>query len=229
MLKHITPKNPRYEKKYHLTNISKQKTEAIIKQHPIFFKEIYYERPVNNIYLDTHSLQNYFDNIKGLSNRIKFRVRWYEDIFGKIESPTLEIKIKNNQIGTKASYPLTSFIFDTNFSTQTLHKTFFKSKLPKALKLELQALKPTLFNRYTRKYFQSMNKNFRITIDSNLQFYKLHNHKNCFLEKHTDLQSTIVEIKYKKELENTAHQITKHLPFEITRSSKYVSGITALS
>ena len=68
---------------------------------PAFFKEIYYERRVNNIYLDSFDYANYYANINGEQNRVKQRIRWYGDTFDA-KTPILEYKIKHGELGIKA-------------------------------------------------------------------------------------------------------------------------------
>ena len=98
--------NLRYERKYAVSGISVHGVEEIIKNHPAFFKEIYEERYVNNIYLDTQNLTHYYDNVSGKSQRKKYRIRWYHDLSGEIKHPVLEVKIKNGLLGRKESYVL---------------------------------------------------------------------------------------------------------------------------
>jgi len=84
----------RYERKFFIDNMSKRKVESIIKLNPANFKEIYKERIINNIYLDSLSKNSYTDNIDGNMERTKSRIRWYGSLFGEIANPILEFKIK---------------------------------------------------------------------------------------------------------------------------------------
>ena len=75
----------RYERKYKIESISADVVRQIVTNHPASFRKIYPDRKVNNIYFDNSELSAYFENVNGVSERRKFRVRWYgEDIF-KIE------------------------------------------------------------------------------------------------------------------------------------------------
>ena len=78
--------NYRFEKKFFISELTKQEIESIIKLHPAIFSEIYYERFVNNIYLDSFDLQNYFDNIIGTFKRQKVRIRWYGDLLAELKA-----------------------------------------------------------------------------------------------------------------------------------------------
>ena len=60
------------------------------------------------------TLDNYRDNLNGVQNRIKHRIRWYGEVI-KVEEPILEYKIKQGELGYKESYPLLGFVFDEAF------------------------------------------------------------------------------------------------------------------
>lgn len=219
----------RYERKFLVNALTRQEIETIIHLHPDIFTEVFPPRNVNNIYLDSHYLKFYFDNVNGVRDRLKVRIRWYGKLFGLIEEPVLELKIKNALLGRKKSYPLIPFAVDNEFSFKTLSKIFEKSKLPEALKYELYCLQPMLLNRYRRKYLISANKNFRITIDFNQEFYQLRKHNNTFCNKYADNFSTIVELKYPQDQDSFADTVSNFFPFRLTKNSKYVNGLDRLN
>ena len=74
-------KNFRYERKFFIPNISKYIVENLILMNPGRFNEVYKQRKVNNIYLDTLNYNYYHENIAGLSNRNKVRMRWYGETY----------------------------------------------------------------------------------------------------------------------------------------------------
>jgi SPX domain protein involved in polyphosphate accumulation len=215
----------RYERKFLIENHSEKEVEQMIKFHPACFSEIYHERVINNIYFDTLGFNNYYDNVEGEKERLKVRIRWYGEQYGKIESPILEMKIKKGLLGYKESYPLGSFIFDKNFSQKTIIDSMTSVKLPVHIKHRMDSLKPTLLNRYIRKYFISANKNFRITIDKDLTYFGINYGSNTLLNKSVDNKTTILELKYNEGLETEAKQIGSMLPFVLTKSSKYLQGL----
>ena len=88
----VDRKKARYEVKFVIDDFAKFEIENMIRVHPSLFNEIYSERNVNNLYLDSVSLSSYFDNLAGIAQRLKIRVRWYGSLFGFIEKPVLEIK-----------------------------------------------------------------------------------------------------------------------------------------
>ena len=85
-----------------------------------------------------------------------------------------------------------------------------------------------LLNSYQRKYFLSADGAFRVTIDSQMQFYRLLAHGNHFVYQRNDHHHTIVELKYNKAGDELAEKMTQSFPFRITRNSKYVEGFNRL-
>ena len=219
----------RYERKFFTDYLLKEEIEGVIKLHPAAFSEIYYERRVNNIYLDSLSMKNYFDNISGAENRIKVRVRWYGDTFGFIRTPVLELKIKRGPMCRKSSFPLEGFGFDEKFSIEDFRGVMRKSRLPEALMLDLLCLNFSLLNSYKRRYYLSGDKNYRVTRDSGLKFYEVRAFDNTYANPSSDYSNSIVEIKYGREHNDSAHRITNVFPFRMTRSSKYIIGLERLS
>jgi hypothetical protein len=218
-------KRERYERKFVLSTLIRAEVEQIILTHPAAFREIHYKRSVNNIYLDTLNLTYYFDNVVGRSDRRKVRVRWYGDMFGDINNPILEFKIKNGQVGHKLSYPLIPLHIDSDFSTDYLRDIFNKSDLPEWIKDEVKYLEPSLFNSYTRRYFESFFRDYRITVDDHMIYQDIQRRNNTFLRSVTDDSHVILELKYNFSADNNAQTITSHLPFHLMKSSKYVNGI----
>ena len=104
----------RFERKFFITGLTKYEIESVVKLHPAIFSEIFHKRHINNIYFDTFSLKNLHDNVEGASDRIKVRIRWYGELYGYIEKPVLEIKIKNGLLGKKISVPVEPFTLNEN-------------------------------------------------------------------------------------------------------------------
>ena len=224
----LKPENWRYERKFVVSELTKQEIEFIIKLHPAMFSEIYQQRFVNNIYFDTFKMNNYFDNIDGSKSRMKIRIRWYGDLFGTIEKPVLEFKIKDGLLGGKVSFPLIPFLVDARFQRETIANIVKSSDIPGNIKLEVLSLEPSLLNRYCRKYYQSADSSYRITIDSEMVFYQVNAHYNSFLHKSVDEVHTVLELKYNHDKDDDAERISNYFPFRMTKNSKYVHGLERL-
>ena len=221
--------NLRYERKFFISNLTRHEVESAIRFHPAIFSEIYYERRVNNIYIDSFDMVNYFDNVVGLEKRTKVRIRWYGDLLGDIHSPVLEFKVKNGLVCSKSSFPLHGFKLDANFSKTVLQDLFKVSEISDRSKLDLKCMDVSLLNSYKRRYYLSADKKYRLTLDSNLEFCGIAAFKNQFLDKSIDHVSVVLEVKYGEDHDSGASKITSFFPFRMTKSSKYIMGIERLN
>ena len=205
----------RYERKYKVDQFSPDTVRQVVVLHPASFRMVYPDRRVNNIYFDTASLTAYQENVDGVPERRKFRVRWYGDNINEITKPKLEIKIKSNQVGTKESYPVDAFSLNdlTNLSKIVSEKTS-----------SMNILQPTLVNSYLRSYYETLDRKYRITIDRELKYFCMLNARH-FTRFQIEEPSTILELKYDESLDDSSDFIFQHIPFRFSKSSKYVSGL----
>ena len=215
----------RFERKSFLENLPKENLMHMISMHPAMFSEMYHERYINNIYFDSPDFSSLHDNIVGVSKRIKYRIRWYGEMFQDIKSPVLELKIKKGFLGYKRSFKLAPFSVNTDFDFSNVVQSVKKSNLPDDVYVNFMQLQPTLLNRYRRKYFQEKRKLFRITVDDYLHYYQIKKTNNLFLNSFYDRQKLIFELKYNQEHDEKASDIMSSFPFRVTKSSKYVMGV----
>jgi hypothetical protein len=217
----------RYERKFLITDRSAVEVEQLLKFNPACFKEAYIERRVNNIYFDTLGFNNYYDNVEGNMYRIKPRIRWYGELFKPVD-PILEFKVKKGLMGRKDFYKLPDFSLNSDFSRVTVMAAVEKGELPVHIADIMKSVQPTVLNSYTRKYFISADKNFRITIDKELSFYAVSYNHPLFLNKVKKENVVVVELKYNSEFDNEAGVIASNLPFPLTKNSKYLQGIESV-
>ncbi len=217
----------RYERKLLVEEIDAHQVRAMVRAHPCCFREPYPPRYVNNVYLDTVDLDNYFDNINGALERRKVRVRWYGEFLGPIAQPVLEFKIKQGMVGTKEQYPLAPFVLDETFSTRTMQELFKRSELPPLVRSFLGDLQAVIFNRYYRYYFATTDGRYRATIDCEMSFANVRRPRAATC-RHEDRCRVIVELKYQPVDEQYADRIAGYFPFPVARNSKYVQGVEAV-
>jgi len=216
----------RYERKFLVEELLPFQVAALIKQHPRLFHTPYPPRYVNNLYLDTPDMVNYFDNVDGAMERRKVRVRWYGEPFGEITRPMLEVKVKVGLVGTKHTYPLSTFRMDACFCDRVFQRFLSESDLPSKIRFDLRALNVVLFNRYFRHYYATHDGAFRLTLDTRLEFYKVNGlFGNQFIHHQVNTRDVVVELKYENEQEPHANRVASFFPFRMTRNSKYVQGI----
>ena len=82
-----------------------------------YFKDIFNSRIVNSIYFDDVNLSSINENLDGISEKTKIRIRWYGDS-KIIKNPILEIKKKREFYVNKETIPLNidnlTFLNDKN-------------------------------------------------------------------------------------------------------------------
>ncbi|MBF0195791.1 MAG: polyphosphate polymerase domain-containing protein [Magnetococcales bacterium] len=213
----------RYERKFNLGHLSAVEAETLVKSNPAIFRECYPSRYINNIYFDTLDALAFSDNVEGLSSRRKIRVRWYGDLFGLVEKPVLELKIKEGSVGEKKRCMLPSFTVDKNIHDTILgHLKNLDGLTPFELHV-IEKSRPVLMNRYFRKYYLSADGCFRLTLDYKLQFFAINRFQNLFLRR-SKCNDVIMEVKYDTVLDDKVQEITAHLGHRLSKSSKYVTG-----
>lgn len=217
--------NYRYEKKFIINNSYNFLINHYVKSNKLLFKKHFEERTINTIYFD-NNLELYYQNINGLKNRRKIRIRWYCDE-SEFLSPILEIKIKNGNLGEKKRFQLNQI---NKTKGKVVLKDILNSLLETQYKRELKELfyfyKPNLFITYEREYFLSKFSNCRLTIDKNIKYHKISCDKiSNFSRKYG---KNLIEIKYPSTLDNEILNGILDFPFRISRHSKYVEGINLI-
>lgn len=195
----------RYERKYvfHQTEYFNLKSQLYKKG----FAEIYNPRKINNIYLDNWNFKSVVDNIDGISERTKHRIRWYGEPFEKSEK-FYEKKIKQEFVGEKKINSLGKLKLN---SLENIDE--FYDNLYDQFNIDF---KPKLYNSYLRKYFSSSDGDIRVTVDTELFFY------SPLTKIHFKDFKTIIEIKYDK----FQFFLNDFNGYNLTKYSKYVKGIT---
>lgn len=218
----------RYERKFLVPAGNAASLPLRIRLNPGRFSPLFQPRTVNNIYLDTPALRFYFLNVDGAADRTKVRIRWYGELFGRVEWPVLEFKFKHGLVGSKESYPLPPFKFEPGFSGLLLRQVLAAADLPNVARQRLSGLEPALVNHYQRAYFASPDERYRITVDSNLAFRRVRPARNSFLCRSPKYDGRVLELKYDHAHWQGADEIVNALPFRLTRMSKYVFGLDCL-
>ncbi len=217
--------NWRYELKYIVTDYSSLEIISFIKRHPAHFSEVFYKRQVNNIYFDTFNFSSFSDNVIGISERLKMRIRWYGKEFGLVKNPVLELKIKNAMVGRKESTNLNDFFISERTSSNDIINFVKNNRLTPLSKRTFLLTRPALMNNYTRRYFISSCGHFRITYDINLTFYSFTGEKRVPVS----IKQNIFEVKFDKANMLEAKTVMSFFPFRLNKSSKYVTGINQLA
>ena len=217
--------NYRFERKFIIPERLTHSIEEVVKSNSALMRNIFPPRFINNIYFDNSRFKFFFENIDGVSERMKTRIRWYGNLKGKIKKPVLEFKQKHGLTGSKTSIALPSFDLKDIYRRGFLPSLFQNSNLDMRKKDLMLSLKPSLINRYQRKYFLSFDQKFRVTLDQHLKYYPVSSPEqlsSCGLK---DSLSMIMELKYSPIYQLESNNITQEFPFRVIKNSKYVRGI----
>ena len=183
----------------------------------------YQDRFINSIYYDDENFTTAQDNLSGISNRRKYRIRWYGS---ELKNFLYEIKIKRNNLGKKISLKTNQdeinlenlFSFNNRFLNKKENKFFLDY-------LDSFNLKPQLKVSYLRSYFLYEGK-IRITFDQKIN-YSLANTNSSGINLTRDSMN-VVEIKFEPENINFAFKLIKESKFIPKRFSKYLRGLHLL-
>jgi len=217
--------NYRFEKKFIIPERLTHSIEEVVKSNSALMRKIFCPRFINNIYFDNSRFNFFFENIDGVSERMKTRIRWYGNLKGRIKKPVLEFKQKHGLTGSKTSIALPSFDLKDIYHPGFLRSLFQNSNLDMRKKELMLILTPSLINRYQRKYFLSFDQKFRVTLDNHLKYYPVSSPEqlsSCGLK---DSLSMIMELKYSPIYQLESNNITQEFPFRVIKNSKYVRGI----
>lgn len=226
--------NLRFERKFIFQNVDFDDIVQRVFAHSYCFKEVFQRRSVNNIYFDDYNYSFYKQNVAGVGNREKYRLRWYGDDFIHIKDPTFEIKLKYGEVGDKISNKIKgfeAFLSESHSSRERIYSEIFDNiqETNNIFKSKQGQLQPTLYNLYERRYYISFCQKFRITIDYNQKFFDPKS-VNFLLSKQTiDEREIVLELKYNIEDDCEARNITQEFETRLTKNSKYVNGIERIN
>ena len=185
----------------------------------LFFKKQYPKRRVNSIYFDTADCISIRQNLDGVSNKKKIRIRWYGQQ-NKIIKPVLEIKSKKGFETKKENYKIHE-LNDLRFP-DLKNLNIIENMVNLKLKSK-KALYPILTTNYDREYFLSNNGKIRATVDYNLKSIYLKNSSQINIVKNFSL-ACILELKYSTGLDKYVRRNLKKITLRLSKSSKYISS-----
>lgn len=217
----------RLERKFLVQSVEVESILHLLKRHQAMFTEIYSSRFINNIYFDNDKLECYHSNAEGNENRFKVRLRWYGECSNSPRA-SLELKFKKGLAGFKDNYQIPLILKGDFPDTDEINQAISLANLPKLLRDRLHQFYPIITNRYLRRYFVSYDKRFRVTVDSELEFYSKTSFLKCHMRPFFRKKDIIVELKYSHVDEKDSNEISQKFPFRMTKSSKYVEGISQL-
>ena len=217
----------RFERKFCVGDIHARHVESLVRLHPQMFVSEYPGRWVNSLYLDSPGRDLFHLSSTGVSPRTMVRIRWYGPLLGPVAAPSVEFKLKQNELGTKTRFALAPFTFRDGFCRQELARILRDSDLPGSVVSSLQLLEPVVVVRYRRKYWTDAQREYRLTLDEELQFVRPNRVCHPITAFSVDANETVLEIKYPQEYDNAIDTVAAQFPFPLSRNSKYGQGVLA--
>ncbi len=208
----------RYERKWVVSAQNYNKLLNDILNFNIGFKKSYKDRNVNSIYFDSPLFLSVKENFYGLTEKRKYRVRWYGNK-NIITKPVLEIKKKNGWINQKELIKINNF--DNCKINNPLNIVNLEKFINKNLKLKKKII-PLVTTHYLRKYMVSKKFNIRITLDRFLQSGEIINYR--FVTNKIDLKNLIFEMKYENKYDNFVKNNLMH-NYRLSKNSKFINSL----
>ena len=210
----------RYERKWVFNSIDHIQLFILLNRSNFLFTNQFSDRQVNSIYFDDENHTSIIQNIDGISEKKKYRLRWYGD-FKIITNPTFEIKSKKGFEVSKKNFDLPKMsnlnLFDYNDIEKIellINGNFnFKNKLF-----------PILTTHYLRSYFISSNKLVRSTVDRNLKSLLLYKNRNLNIVK--EYEDIILEFKYDLNLDEYVRSNLGNISSRLSKNSKFINAAT---
>jgi len=207
-------------------------TELLVWMHrETTAKPVHYPRYVNSLYFDNTEFQAVRDNLIGISDRKKIRLRWYhrknkEDI----SEVALELKFREGRLGRKEFLKLpklrSSLLMERlgNIIPSLVGEMLYE---PVAVKVLDDHYVPALHLNYLREYFVDTN-DIRITIDSEIKFFPVMPLSKLYDEPYTSYPLFVAEIKFDPAQKRRVAQLMRTLKMTPKRHSKYLIGMASL-
>ena len=215
----------RYEIKMTTAALHLPEVQSWVRLHQAAFFERYPPRRVSSLYFDTLEGECLDANLIGAHERRKLRLRWYGADFSAVQG-ILELKCKQGCLGWKDIFPLPDTLDLTRISWETLEQTLREQVTGPFAVWPAYFSRPMLLTRYWREYYESMDLQVRITIDSELQVYEQFMHLTPNLTAPAPLADVlVVEVKADGDLHRRVSDILSSFPMQVSRNSKYVNGV----
>jgi SPX domain protein involved in polyphosphate accumulation len=187
--------------------------------------EMYDKRVVNSIYFDDMELSAVKDNLSGISDRKKLRLRWY----GRqtYSEARFEVKARKGRVGSKSNYPIKLPINGLN----NLNFGDITSSCIRELSTQNvifnDHIVPMLHVSYTREYFET-HQGIRITIDQDINFSDTPSCSTLSENTFVPYPRKVLEIKFPPGMKDEVANLIRPLHMTPKRHSKYLIGLALL-
>jgi hypothetical protein len=199
-----------------------------LNNHSLSFATHHPSRWVNSLYLDLHNLASFEENLSGISQRKKVRIRWYNNLYNA-NNATLEFKHRQAGKGYKVSYQTNLDFCSSPFNWSRVLKKCYR-ELPAEGRVKWgNDQYPVLICRYLRDYYLSRCNRIRATFDKQIEVYDQRFNPRVNLKKPVSLGDyVLLELKCEDQYEQELSNLIATCPLRPSRHSKYVNGVRQL-
>lgn len=223
----------RFERKYRCTYAQYHAVKNAL--YPYIQQDLFTRRAPNHqylvrsLYFDTHHYQIYFEKAGGNTDRVKYRIRTYSDLFDDQPDIRVEMKVRDANLTRK---------YGTYISFQDCHnflnnRHWINHEDPVLQEFErhvhLLNLLPKSLVEYHREGFQTKDgSGTRITFDHRIKsaFARQLFPAKVFWHVHHE-QMVVFEVKHTNSLPKWFNQVVKFHGLNLVANSKFTLGIQA--
>ena len=215
----------RYEVKMTCDEVHLPEVRSWVRLHPAGFVEAYPSRQVNNVYLDTVELDCLNDHLDGIAERSKLRFRWYGQDPSSVRG-VLELKHKSSRVGYKEYSPIpVTFDLTTISWHDWMQQLRAHAEGNAAVHLALRE-HPTLLNSYRREYYESIDRQIRVTVDYDQASYEQLVYRSPNLVSRMPIDSlAVIELKSNVQFSRRVSDVLSSFPLQTEPNSKYVRAV----
>jgi SPX domain protein involved in polyphosphate accumulation len=188
----------------------------------------YRARIVNSLYYDTADLCALKDNLYGIADRVKHRLRWYTNLRSPdANGACFEVKRRLGRLNKKNRLELADLADSIkNGSNLQIRELLIQHVNGSAGFEKIGMYYPTLQVEYSRDYFEDMN-GLRLTLDQGIRFYLTPLSEKLFFGQGARYPWSVMEMKFPQHLKNNVSKRLRGLRITPKRHSKYAAGLAA--
>lgn len=199
-----------------------------LRLHQAGFLTAYPPRQVNNVYFDTIDLDSFGENLAGISERRKARLRWYGESCRRAAC-VFEVKCKRNRLGWKLAQRLAQPLDIDGLAWSELMALLHAQLSPQLGLFLADGQTPVVLLHYQREYYQSFDGVVRVTLDHGLTVFDQREYVRPNLRFAASLADClVVEFKARASDGAALGHIIDSAPFRLSACSKYAEGVSRL-
>lgn len=188
----------------------------------------YPARVINSLYYDTADQRAVTDNLYGIAERTKYRLRWYDNgDYEQAQRVYFETKHRHGRLNRKHRVELTGLAERLGHLTHHQIRQELIQQMASSPQLgSISNRFPTLQVRYSREYFEDA-QGIRVTLDRDIRFHLAPLNAKLYFGLGILHPCSVMEIKFTAALKPAVSGVIQRLNISPKRHSKYVAGLAA--